>query len=159
MLIFCLIVFAVVLLISFYFWPKDQRSLVTVLFTGLVLGSLIGAVIIIAKSIPVTRKEKVEKVVVLKYKKPPSVVYRDKIVYRIPGRDLEPIDTKSACQGGVALIMDQVTTNGKDKEVTTWILGHVPGSKVQITCRIPGHFADFYKRGSIVQLPANGENS
>lgn len=158
-LILWALLIVVVLAVSFYFWPKDQRTLKTVVITGAVIGALVGSGILIARSIPVTRKETVEKVVVLKYKKPPQVVYRDKIVYRIPGKEFDPVNTESACKGGVTLILDQVTKSGKDDDHITWVLGHQPGSRVQITCRIPGSYDDFYKAGSVIQLPANGQNN
>jgi hypothetical protein len=163
MLVFWLILIAIVLLISFYLWPKDQRSLVIVIITGVIISSLAGAGIIIAKSIPVTRKETVEKVVVLKRKKPPRVVYKDRIVYQTPGKEVSSVDVKGACQGEVPLQIvkideQKVPQSSLDKEAgipaehTTWVLAHPVGSKVLITCGQPGAYADFWKVGDVIQI-------
>lgn len=148
----------VVLGFSFYLWPRDQRSLKTVIITGAIISSLTALGILIAKSIPITRKETVEKVVVLKYKKPPQIVYRDRPVFVEPGKGYEPVDTASACKGDKTIEVDEITVSGKDDDKDTWILGHPVGSHVQITCRVPGSYDDFWHKGSLIQLPDNGSN-
>lgn len=141
----------VILGISFYFWPKDQRTLRTVITTGAILSALIAAGILIARSIPIKRTEIVEKVT--KYKEPPKIVYKDKIVLRIPGKEYAPVDVKAICKGSspVTIVQMNVTDPDKDNR-TTWITGKVPGSEVKFTCGQPGDYSDSWAVGDTVQF-------
>ena len=118
---------------SFYFWPKDERTLRTVIVTAGVFSGVIGLGIVIARALPVTHKTVEVKKVQTKYVKPPQIVYRDKPVFVTPGKEYQAVDTEKACSGGVTLELDQVTTSKNDDKVDTWILGHPLGSHVQVT--------------------------
>lgn len=153
-----LLVLVVVLAISFYFWPKDQRSLRTIVATAAVMVAILGIGDILVRLIPIERKVNEVKVVTLKYKQPPKVVYRDKPVFVTPGAEYQPVDTEALCKGKGAIKVDQVTVSGKTDDKDTWILGTPLGHKVQVTCRVPGSYDDFYHEGSVLQLPSNGDN-
>lgn len=152
MLILWIALIVVVLALSFYFWPKDQRSLKTVVFTGAVLGGLIGAGILIARSIPVTRKENVEKVVVLKYKKPPQIIYKDKIVYKVPGQEYAAINPDDVCKGKMPAEILSIDINTKDSADTTWLILRPVGRLIKVTCSISGNLDQFWKVGDVVQF-------
>jgi hypothetical protein len=137
--------------ISFYFWPRDQRSFRTVVTTGVILGAITGIGILIARAIPVTRKETVVKEVVEKRVKPPEIVYKDRVVFRVPGKEYDPVDVKAVCSGKLPIEIKALSVSGKDDDKTTWIDGTLVGGKVLFTCGQPGDYST-WKVGDVVQI-------
>lgn len=151
-LIFWAIGLILVLAISFYLWPKDQRSFRMVATTSIIISATVGLGIVIARALPVTRKEIVEKVVQVKYQKPPQIIYRDKIVYREPGKEFTPVDVEKVCAGSqpVELLVIDVSTKGDDS--TTWVIARPIGSLIKITCYLNDNLDSFWKVGDVVQF-------
>ncbi len=150
-----------ILVLSYIFYPKSDRSFALVATTGLAISSVIGLGIVISRALPITRTEHVNKIVHTKYVKPPQVIYKTNTVEVLvtPGAEYEQVNTDAACKGSVPLIVAQVTKTVKDESAITWILATPVGKKYKITCRIPGSYDDFYTVGAIVTMPANGQNS
>jgi len=149
---------AVALLISGFIWPRDQRSFRVVCATGVVLGSILGIAIVLANMIPVTRHETVVKDVVTRRLKPPSVVYRDRTVYKSANdNEVAPVNVKAGCSGAypvqIIKMDEQTTKDDNDKDITTtWVSAHPIGSKIIIVCGQPGSFSGFWKPGDVIQF-------
>jgi hypothetical protein len=154
MLIFWLVVCVLIFAISYYFWPPHQRGLHAITVTAGILGSLVCAGFLIARSIPVTRTETVIKKVVLKRVKPPQIIYKDRIVYRDPKEWLKTINPTEVCAGSQPLKIKGLLVNGNTKEdenLRTYMTGEVIGSGLDITCEIPGDVTGIWSEGMIVQ--------
>ena len=148
-----LLAFVIAFLISYYWWPTSTRDFMKVTVTGFVLGASIGFLIILIRLIPVHQNVVVTHTVVTKYVKPPTIVYRDKIITVIPGHEYDPQDSKAICHGSKPLMIDHVDiTDPKTDSRQTWIYGHVPGSKVEITCAESGDFGDFWHPGDTLEV-------
>jgi hypothetical protein len=138
------------IVVSWFYWPKSERSILGVALIGACMAGFIVVGGVIDRFIPV--KQRVVQEVVTKDTK---VVYKERVIYRTPGQDLAPVNPKAICSGASPLQIDKmsVQTNDKDKDdSTTWVVGHVPGSRVLVTCGQPGAYDDFWKVGDIVQM-------
>lgn len=137
--------------VGYLMWPKDTRSFRVVSVSGLVIGSIIMLGIYITQWWPVERKviQKVTK----QYVDPPKVVFKDRIVYRVPDGEVAPVDVRGACKGEKPIQITQMNVNDSEKDSRiTWITGHLVGSKILIVCGQPGDYSDSWKVGDIVQF-------
>jgi len=149
--------------LCYYLWPADKRSFKTVVTTGIVIGAIVGIASVISRALPITRTETVIKKVQIKRVKPPEppkVVYKDRIVYQVPGKELDPIPADDVCKGkrpAEILKLDLSSKGeGDDKTTNTWIVFRPIGSKIKITCYVSGDLTGgFWNVGDIVML-ANG---
>jgi hypothetical protein len=142
-----------ILAISYYLWPKDQKSLRLVIMTALIMSSIVALGILMARSLPVTRKETVEKVVQLKYVKPPQVITKEKVVYRIPGKEFDPLNVVEVCSGKMpSEIMALDVSANEDKTKNTWLIVRPLGRLIKVTCVISGDLDNFWKVGDVVQF-------
>lgn len=153
MLIFWLVVCVLIFAISYYFWPPYQRGLHAITVTAGILGSLVCAGFLIAKSIPTTRTETVIKKVVIKRVKPPQVVYKDRVVYRDPAEWLKPVNAAEVCKGSKPIKVKGLLVNGsdEDKNTRTYLTGEVVGTGLDITCEIPGDVTGMWTTDQIIQ--------
>ena len=155
-LIFWVIGLGCLFALSILLWSRDQRSIKGVLVTACLLSAVVGAGIVVARSLPVTRTETVVKQT--KWVKPPSVVYRDRTVYKSANdNDVAPVDVEAGCKGKypvqIIKLDEQTSKDENDKNQTvTWISAHPLGSKIIIVCGQPGAFSDFWKVGDVVQF-------
>jgi len=140
--------------LSYTWWPRDKRSWKVVAFTALTFSATIMLGIYITQAWPVEhyRIEKIQK----KYVNPPKVIYKDRIVYRIPGKEFEPLNAADICKGSrpVKLLTIDISKNGDDS--TTWLIVKPLGSEIKITCYISGNLDHFWQVGDIVQF-TNGK--
>lgn len=143
------IVLAIVL--GFGLWPKGDRNWKVAAASGLIIGGIALFGIYITQMWPVEHIT-VEKVV-KKYVEPPKIVYKDKIVYRLPDSEVAPVDVKAACTGKIPIEIVQmsVADTHQDNRMT-WVTGHAVGSKVKLTCGQPGDYSDNWAVGDIVQF-------
>lgn len=137
-------------LVGYIFWPKDNRSLLMVNFTALIIGAILMLAIYITQWWPV--EHKVTQTVVRKYVNPPKVVYRNRDVFRIPGQEYAPVNPKEICGGSRPVQILTIDVVSKDSEATTWVIVKPMGSMIKITCSIPGDLHDFWKIGDVTQF-------
>ena len=143
------IVLAIVL--GFGLWPKGDRNWKVAVASGLIIGGIALFGIYITQMWPMEHIK--YETVVKKYVEPPKIVYKDKIVYRVPDGEVAPIDVRAACTGKMPVEIVQMNVADSDKESrTTWVTGHVVGSKVKFTCGQPGDYSDSWAVGDIVQF-------
>jgi len=137
--------------VGYLMWPKDTRSFRVVSVSGLVIGSIIMLGIYITQWWPV--EHKVIQKVTKQYVDPPKVVFKDRIVYRVPDGEVAPVDVKAACSGKnpIEIVRMNVADADKDSRMT-WITGRVVGSKILFTCGQPGDYSDSWEVGNIVQF-------
>lgn len=148
-------VYGIVILLSialgFFLWPKANRSFHLAAVSGLVIGGISMLCIYITQWWPV--EHQVVETVVKKYVEPPKIVYKDKIVYRVPDGEVAPVDVRAACTGKVPVEIVQMNVADADKDSrTTWVTGHLVGSKVKFTCGQPGDYSGSWAVGDIVQF-------
>lgn len=151
MIWFCAALILISAIVGYGMWPKDQRSLKAVISTGLIIGSLAMIGVFITQMWP--QKHIEIKEIQKKYVDPPKIVYKDRIVYRLPDSEVAPVDVKGACGGKLPIQIVHMNVVDADKDSRmTWITGTPIGSKVKITCGQPGAYSNMWKEGDIVQF-------
>lgn len=122
---------------------------------GVIIGSFVAAGHGLANAIPTDRVvNEIRHVRIVRHNPPP---FRDRIVYRLPGDSVKPVDAKAICSGSLPAQVVSSVLNGEGNNHVTWVTVTPVGSDVRVFCHKTGDYTQDWTAGVVVALP-NAEN-